>query len=71
MPNACGKWTPAPGQMARYEGRTRAETRNVIIVAEGRRGYMVVDAIGRQGLTVRLTVKRHNLVQPQPDLFLI
>jgi len=64
------KWTPHPGTLATYVGRTRAQTRNVMIVAEGCKGYMVVEAIGRQGRNVRLTVKCANLDQPQPDLFL-
>jgi hypothetical protein len=29
---------------------------------------MVVEAIGKQGVPVRLTVKRENLVPMQPDL---
>lgn len=69
MEKSCAKWSPAPGQLAAYVGRTKADSRNVIVIAEGRRGYMVVDAIGRKGLTVRLTVKRQNLIEPQPDLF--
>jgi len=64
------KWTPTPGMLATYVGRTKAQTRNVIVVAEGCKGYMVVDAIGRQGRNVRLTVKRTSLNRPQPDLFL-
>jgi hypothetical protein len=63
-------WHPDPGTLATYVGRTRAQTRHVRVVAEGCRGYMVVEAIGKQGVQVRLTVKRGSLIQPQPDLFL-
>jgi hypothetical protein len=30
---------------------------------------MIVEAIGRKGANVRLTVKRESLREPQPDLF--
>ncbi|MFV5215042.1 hypothetical protein SDC9_183074 [bioreactor metagenome] len=63
------KWTPQPGNLALYVGRTRAQTRNVIVVAEACAGRMVVEAIGRRGSKVRLTVGRDSLRQPQPDLF--
>jgi hypothetical protein len=65
MPN----WIPAPGTMATYIGRTKAQTRNVIVIAEAVRGCMVVEAIGKKGINVRLTVSRDSLRQPQPDLF--
>jgi hypothetical protein len=65
MPN----WIPAPGSMATYIGRTKAQTRNVIVIAEAIRGRMIVEAIGRKGVVVRLTVKRESLVQPQSDFF--
>lgn len=65
MPN----WTPAPGTMATYIGRTKAQTRNVIVLAEAIRGRMIVEAIGRKGKNVRLTVSRDSLREPQPDLF--
>ena len=70
MEKRCSRWSPTPGQLASYVGQTKAKNRNVIVIAEGRRGYMVVDAIGKKGMNVRLTVKRENLIQPQPDLFL-
>jgi hypothetical protein len=63
------KWTRAPGIMATYIGRTKAQTRNVIVIAETLRWRMVVEAICRKGVVVRLTVKRESLVQPQSDLF--
>jgi hypothetical protein len=43
--------------------------RNVRVVAEASAGRMVVEAIGKQGVPVRLTVKRDNLAPMQPDLF--
>lgn len=62
-------WTPTPGSMAVYVGRTKASTRNVRVLAEAVGGHMVVEAIGKKGDMVRLTVKRESLAQPQPDLF--
>lgn len=55
--------------MATYIGRTKAQTRNVIVLAEAIRGRMIVEAIGRKGKNVRLTVSRDSLREPQPDLF--
>jgi len=63
------KWTPTPGQMAAYIGRTGSSRRNMLVIAEAVGGRFVVQAIGRKGVVVRLTVKRESLVQPQPDLF--
>ena len=63
------KWTPTPGELATYVGHTRAQSRNVMVVAEAVRGRMVVEAIGRQGVKVRLTVSRDSLREAQPDLF--
>ena len=60
---------PAPGLLATYVGRTKARTRNVMIIAEAVAGRMVVEAIGQKGIKVRLTVSRNNLKEPQPDLF--
>jgi hypothetical protein len=62
-------WIPTPGLMATYIGRTKAQTRNVIVIAEAVAGRMIVEAIGRKGINVRLTVSRENLKEPQPDLF--
>lgn len=64
------QWHPCTGGIATYVGQTRASTRNVRVIAEARKGRMVVEAIGRQGRPVRFTVMKGNLVQPQPDLFL-
>ncbi len=55
--------------MATYIGRTKAQTRNVIVIAEAVAGRMIVEAIGKSGANVRLTVKRESLRKPQPDLF--
>jgi hypothetical protein len=55
--------------MATYIGRTKAQTRNVIVIAEAVAGRMVVEAVGKKGVNVRLTVKRESLKEPQPDLF--
>lgn len=40
-----------------------------MVIAEAVGGHFVVEAIGRKGVVVRLTVKRDSLMQPQPDLF--
>lgn len=63
------KWTPAPGSLATYTGRTGSSRRNMLVVAEAVGGRFIVQAIGRKGVIVRLTVKRESLVEPQPDLF--
>lgn len=62
-------WTPAPGKMATYTGRSGSSRRNMMVVAEAVAGRFIVEAIGRKGVIVRLTVKRESLVEPQPDLF--
>lgn len=62
-------WLPPAGTLASYRGRSRRSMRNVRVVAEASAGRMVVEAIGRQGLPVRLTVKQTNLAPMQPDLF--
>lgn len=63
------KWMPFPGSLATYVGKTKASRRNVRVLAEGVGGRMYVEAIGRNGKKVKFTVKRENLVEPQPDLF--
>ena len=63
------KWKPVPGAFAYYVGRTRSSSRMVRIVAEASGGYMCVEAIGRQGRSVRLSVKKDNLREPDRDLF--
>lgn len=62
-------WLPPAGMLATYRGRSWRSMRNVRVLAEASGGCMVVEAIGRQGLPVRLTVKRTNLAPMQPDLF--
>jgi hypothetical protein len=63
------KWTPTAGALAAYIGTTGSARRNMIVVAEAVGGRFVVEAIGRKGVVVRLTVKRESLREPQPDLF--
>ena len=63
------KWIPTPGSMATYTGRTGSGRRNMLVVAEAVGGRFIVQAIGRKGVIVRLTVKRESLLEPQPDLF--
>ena len=41
-----------------------------MVVAEAVGGRFIVEAIGRKGVVVRLTVKRESLIQPQPDFFM-
>ena len=62
-------WLPPAGTLATYRGRSRQSMRNVRVLAEASAGRMVVEAIGKKGLLVRLTVKRDNLAPMQPDLF--
>lgn len=63
------RWYPCAGRLATYVGQTRASIRNVRVIAEARKGRLLVEAIGRQGRPVQFTVLRTNLVEPQPDLF--
>lgn len=63
------RWSPCAGRLATYIGQTRASVRNVRVIAEARKGRLLVEAIGRQGRPVQFTVLRTNLVEPQPDLF--
>jgi hypothetical protein len=69
MSRAKTAWLPPAGTLATYRGRSHQSMRNVRVLAEASAGRMVVEAIGRQGLPVRLTVKQANLVPMQPDLF--
>ncbi len=62
-------WLPDAGAFVAYRGRSSKSERNVRVIAEASGGRMVVEAIGRQGVPVRLTVKRENLVPMQPCLF--
>ncbi|MBK7645699.1 MAG: hypothetical protein IPJ12_00535 [Betaproteobacteria bacterium] len=69
MSRAKSAWFPPAGMLVTYRGRTRQSIRNVRVVAEASAGRMVVEAIGKQGVPVRLTVKRDNLLPMEPDLF--
>ncbi|HZX30391.1 MAG TPA: hypothetical protein VFF03_03485 [Rhodocyclaceae bacterium] len=62
-------WLPAAGTVVSYAGRNKKLARNVKVVAEACGGRMVVEAIGRKGLPVRLTVKQDSLRPMQPGLF--
>jgi hypothetical protein len=64
-------WIPQVGIVATYIGRSSrlAATYNVRVVAETSADRMVVEAIGRNGLPVRFTVKCKNLAPLQPGLF--
>lgn len=69
MPRAKFPWLPDAGTVATYRGRSSQSTRNVRVIAEASGGRMVVEAIGKQGVPVRLTVKQENLLPMQPGLF--
>lgn len=62
-------WTSTPTHLAAYPGRTGSIHCNMLVIAEAVGGRFVVEAIGRKGVVVRLTVKRDSLIKPQPDLF--
>lgn len=69
MPTQSKPWLPDAGTVAVYRGRSGSSERNVRVVAEACGGCMVVEAIGRKGELVRLTVKQHSLQPMQPGLF--
>lgn len=69
MPLARSHSLPPAGTLASYCGRSPKSARNVRVIAEASAGRMIVEAIGRQGVPVRLTVKQENLAPMQPDLF--
>ena len=60
---------PNAGTVVVYRGRSHKSERNVRVIAEASGGRMVVEAIGRQGVPVRLTIKQENLLPMQPGLF--
>jgi hypothetical protein len=60
---------PNAGMVVVYRGRNHKSERNVRVIAEASGGRMVVEAIGRQGVPVRLTIKQENLLPMQPGLF--
>jgi len=69
MNRSISPWWPRAGTVAVYAGRSKSAVRNVRIIAEAAAGRMVVEAIGRKGFPVRLTVKRENLRPLAPGLF--
>jgi hypothetical protein len=69
MPRAKSLWLPRAGIIPTYVGKNRGNKRNVRVIAEAVAGRMVVEAIGKQGVPVRFTVKRENLKPTQPSLF--
>ena len=65
-------WLPQIGIVATYVGRSSRMAKggyNVRVVAEACAGRMVVEGVGRRGVSVRFTVKRENLAPLQPGLF--
>lgn len=60
---------PIPGCLAAYTGRAASGKRTMRVIAEASGGRFVVEAIGKAGKLVRLTVKKESLAEPQPDLF--
>lgn len=69
MPKKTAPSLPPAGTLVRYCGRDQKRARNVRVLAEASGGCMVVEAVGRAGKLVRLTVKQSNLFPKQPDLF--
>lgn len=69
MPRVKTPWLPDAGTVATYRGRSSKSARNVRVIAEASGGCMVVEAIGKKGVPVRLTVKQTNLMPMQPGLF--
>ena len=70
MPRPSPSWIPPAGSLVTFSGRSqRGLSRNVKAIAEASAGRMVVEAIGRKGIAVRLTVKMENLHPLQPSLF--
>lgn len=64
-------WVLRAGALACYvkAGTSTRHARLVRIKAEAIKDRFVVEAIGRKGVPVLLTVKRESLSPPQPDLF--
>lgn len=66
------KWEPIIGGVAEYVGRYSTLSRQghtVRVIAEASGKRMVVEAIGKGGKPVRITVKRENLGPVTPGLF--
>jgi hypothetical protein len=65
-------WIPEIGAVVQYAGRHSTLSRSghtARVVAEGVRGYFVVEVIGRRGAPVRVTVKAASLAPLGPCLF--
>lgn len=69
MTRPAAPWLPRAGTVAAYMGRSKNTARNVQVIAEASAGRMVVEAIGRRGVPVRITVKCENLKPLPPGLF--
>lgn len=71
MSRSTTSWLPQAGGLASYvgAGKSLRHARQVRIKAEARKDRFVVEAIGRSGVPVLITVKRDSLSPPQPDLF--
>ena len=69
MSRAKSVWIPPAGTVATYLGRNRKLSRTVRVVAEASAGRLVVEAIGRRGAPVRITIKQENLQPLQTGLF--
>jgi hypothetical protein len=69
MSRSKSAWVPPAGTVATYLGRSRKLSRTVRVLAEASAGRLVVEAIGRQGVPVRITIKQENLKPLQPGLF--
>ena len=55
--------------LAEYRGRTASSRRMVKVLAEASGGRMCVEAFGKKGYNVRLTVKRESLREAEQGLF--
>ena len=69
MSRAKSVWIPPAGTVATYLGRNRKLSRTVRVVAEASAGRLVVEALGHQGVPVRITIKQENLKPLPPGLF--
>jgi len=65
-------WHPVPGDLATYVGRSARlirDGRALRVLAEAVDQHTIVEAIGKSGMPVRMTVKTKNLARAQPQLF--
>ncbi len=69
MPRAQSSWLPCAGSVATDVGQNPKTARNVRVLAEAAAERIVVEAIGRKGFPVRLTIKQENLRPLPPGLF--